>query len=65
MDEDDSRRNLKGDDGFYLFLGMSSERKSNIDDKSKHAFKSALSKSLNQYQLGCERAQMDNWLCFN
>lgn len=41
------------------------ERKSSIDDNTKHAFKSPLSKSVNQYQLGCERAQMDNWLCFN
>lgn len=40
-------------------------RKSSIDDNTKHAFKSPLSKSVNQYQLGCERAQMDNWLCFN
>lgn len=57
---------------FYLFASMpwgrnatKEERKSNIDDNTKRAFKSPMSKSVNQYQLGCERTQMDNWLCFN
>ena len=41
------------------------KKKAVLTITTKHAFKSPLSKSVNQYQLGCERAQMDNWLCFN
>lgn len=53
------------EDGARLPSERRTEGGSSVDDNTKHAFKSPLSKSVNQYQLGCERAQMDNWLCFN